>query len=218
MWMHWLTRLAGGGRKRPARPAARSCSLRLETLEDRTVPSGGPGPSSLLSGSGRSSGGHGGGPGPSALISTPGGSGSNGSGSSSAGPSQAMAPAPALLPPSPTVVNYVNQMLSKLVPGGPGYPLPPSIGPTQTGTLVDPTNVAALPVPLRQSTVAVVPLMVSNVDPATAISTVSAPSGYTATVVTVSSGPDTTTYLVVTTVSTAGLAVVSPTTTSPAGC
>src|SRR5207244_534701 len=140
----------------------------------------------------------GGGPGPSALISTS-GSTSGGSGSSSGGPSQAMAASPALAPPSPTVVNYVNQILSKLVPGGPGYPLPPSIGPTQTGTLVNPTNVAALPVPLRQSTVAVVPLMVSNVDPATAISTVSAPSGYTATVVTVNSGPDTTTYLVVTT-------------------
>src|SRR5262245_37288577 len=184
MWMHWLTRLVGGrkgpsaGRHfRPAScPAARSCSLRLETLEDRTVPSGGPGPSSLLSGSGGGSSG-GGGPGPSGIVSTSGGtfggSDSNGSGSSSGRPSQSMQPAPALPPPSPTVVNYVNQMLSKLVPGGPGYPLPPSIGPTQAGTLVNPSNVSALPVSLQQSAVAVVPLTVYTVDPSTAVSTVS---------------------------------------------
>jgi hypothetical protein len=226
MWMHWLTRLVGGrkgpsaGRLfRPAsRPAARSCSLRLETLEDRTVPSGGPGPSSLLSGSGGSSGG----PAPSGIVSTSGstsgGSGSNSSGSSSGGPSQTTAPAPDLALPSPTVVNYVNQMLSKLVPGGPGYPLPPSIGPTQTGTLVDPTNVSALPVSLQQSAVAVVPLTVYSVDPSTAISTVTPPSGYTATVVTVTSGQDTSMYLVVTTVSTAGVAVSNTATASPAGC
>jgi hypothetical protein len=120
--------------------------------------------------------------------------------------------------PSPTVVNYVNQLLSKLVPGGPGYPLPPSVGPTQAGTLVDPTNVSALPVSLQQSAVAVVPLMGYTVDPSTAISTVTPPAGYAATVVTVTSGPDTTTFLVITTVSPTGVTASNPAPTSPAAC
>jgi hypothetical protein len=112
-------------------------------------------------------------------------------------------------------VNYLNQLLSKLFPGGPGYPLPPSVGPTQTGSLLDPSIVSALPVSLQQSAVAVVPLMLYGGD-TSVISTVTPPAGYTAVVVTVSSGPDTAMYLVVIPVSTA--AVPAPNSGAPAAC
>ena len=165
------------------------------------MPSGGPGPSVLTD--------PGGGTGPSgALVSTSGGPGSSASGSSSGGPAQTTQQAQGAAAPSQAVVNYLNQMLSKLFPGGPGYPLPPSVGPTQTGTLLDPNIMAALPVSVQESAVAVVPLMLYGGD-TSVISTVTPPAGYTAMVVTVTSGSDTAMYLVVMPVST-------PSTTAPA--
>src|SRR4051794_18493229 len=75
-WLHSLTETRKA-RARSSRPARRP--LCLETLEDRALPSGGPGPSSLLSGHGGSgsSGGSGGSPGgpTPAILSTSGGSG-----------------------------------------------------------------------------------------------------------------------------------------------
>jgi hypothetical protein len=176
-------RLVGAQR----RPTPATCLLSLEVLEDRTVPSGGPGPSSLVSGSG--------GPGPSALVST---SGSNASGSTPGGSSQTSQQTQVL-------VNYLNQALSKLVPGGPAYPLPPTIGPTQSGDLLAPSDVAALPVAMQQSAVAVIPLTLYGAD-VSAVLTVPPPPGYSSSLVTVTSGKDASVFLVVTAMSTASAA------------
>jgi hypothetical protein len=142
-------------------------------------------------------------------------SGSNASGSSVGGPAQTTQSAQSAAAPSQTVVNYLNQLLSKLFPGGVGYPLPPSTGPTQTGTLLDPTTKSELPVAMQQSAVAVVPLMLYGGD-TSVISTVTPPAGYTASVVTVTCGPGTAMYLVVSAANAVGAATTSS--GGPASC
>jgi hypothetical protein len=112
------------------------------------------------------------------------------------------------------VVNFLQQALASLgvqQGGGPGYPLAPTSGPTLNGDLLNPTNVAALPVPLQNSAVAVVPLMLTGVDSSTVL-TVTPPAGYDATLITVNVNNVPTTFLVVTTASTCGTTTSAPAT------
>jgi hypothetical protein len=102
-------------------------------------------------------------------------------------------------------MNYVQQALASIgqsLPGtGPGYPVAPTCGPTLNGSLLNPSDVAALPASMQQSAVAVVPLMLTGTDSATLLS-VPTPPGYSASLVTAATAAGTTTYLVVTPVDT----------------
>jgi hypothetical protein len=170
MWVSWLTRLLGGqgksaggaARARP-RPAARS--LCLEALEDRMLLSGGPGLSPPSSSPG--------GPAPSSLTGSPGGPSSS-----------SQQPVGVVGPLSPSdLQNLVSKALSALgLAGGPGYPTPPGGGPTLTGDLLNPNNVAALPASMQGSAVAVVPVMLAGANTA-ALATLTPPQGYTVTLV-----------------------------------
>jgi hypothetical protein len=139
-WFRSLTgnRTAPARKSRPARGP-----LCLETLEDRALPSGGPGTSSLLSVGGPAS---------------PGGT-SGGSGSTSGGP------APAILSTGGTgqiVVVTTTSGGGGGPGGGPGYPLPPTTGPTMTGSGCVTGTDTSVPMPLPGSTVAVVPVLLTT--------------------------------------------------------
>src|SRR5690242_13672093 len=137
-------------------PRARSVSLNLESLEERALLSGGPGPSGGSGSSGTS-----GGPGPSALVSQPttsgqqgpssgSSSGSSGSNSGSSGSGTAVyagtinvgAPLPA---PGPYGI-LLQDLFS-------GYPLPPTSGPSLQGDVLVLTNPSSWPFSTPQSTV-----------------------------------------------------------------
>jgi hypothetical protein len=172
--------------------------LHLEALEDRLVPSGGPGTSAPSGSSG--------GPSPSALVSTSGGTGTSTPGGPSGGVQQTQT-----AQPPPVVMNFVQQALASIgqsLPGtGPGYPVAPSCGPALNGSLLSPTDVSALPAPMQQSAVAVVPLMLTGTDSATLLA-LPPPPGYSVSLVTTTTATGTTTFLVVST--------AAPATTAPA--
>jgi hypothetical protein len=109
--------------------------LCLEVLEDRTLLSGGPGPSPLPSGGGSSVGG----PSPSPAVLSP-------------------------SAPTSGQVTVVNPSGGGGGPGGgPGYPLPPSVGPCMTGSFGGgPGSTTSLPVSLQGSTVAIVPVVMAT--------------------------------------------------------
>src|SRR5262245_1615280 len=171
MWSRFLQRRrmetrAGGFPARWSSPRPRNVLLNLECLEERALlsggPGGGPGPSGGSGSSGSS-----GGPGPSALISqpttsgqqgpSPGSSGSNSGASGSgsgvfAGTITIGAPLPA---PGPYGI-LLQDLFS-------GYPLPPSTAPSLQGDVLVLTNPASWPFSTPQSTVSVVPVLLTGV-------------------------------------------------------
>jgi hypothetical protein len=116
-------------------------------LEDRLTPSGGPGPSGG-GGSGSSGGSGGGGPGASgsaAIISAPQGT---------------------LVTGSSGKTYTLGQVITALSNGGmtvsqlfSGYPLPPSVGPALSNNLVTLSDPSAVPFPMQNSNVALVPVL-----------------------------------------------------------
>src|SRR5262249_49371895 len=123
----WMRRGDSPDRRR-ASLTRHNVVLRLESLEDRVVPSGGPGPTSTPGGSGSSGGPAAGGPTAPGATFTP----------KLAALSQAYGPTP------------LQQLLS-------GYPVPPSSGPNLSGGMLvvnDPSVLASL----GNSTVALVPV------------------------------------------------------------
>jgi hypothetical protein len=81
------------------------------------------------------------------------------------------------------VQNFLQQALAALgLTGGPGYPQPPGCGPALSGSLLDPANVAALPVSMQQSAVAVVPLLMTGAD-LSPLQALTPPAGYSLSVV-----------------------------------
>ena len=130
-WLHLLT----GNHKAPTRSSRPARGpLWLETLEDRALPSGGPGTSAIVSG---------------------------GSGSSPGGPTPAILSTGSTGPGQIVVVTTTSG--SGGGPGGgPGYPLPPTTGPTMTGSGCTTTTDTSVPMPLPGSTVAVVPVLLTT--------------------------------------------------------
>jgi hypothetical protein len=99
-------------------------------------------------------------------------------------------------------MNFVQQALASIgqsLPGtGPLYPIAPGCGPALNGSLLNPTEVSALPAPLQQSAVAVVPLVLTGTDSATLLAQ-QPPPGYSVSLVTATTDTGITTFLVVTT-------------------
>src|SRR6516162_4047251 len=145
MW----SRLFGSSRS-PARARARSAPPTVELLEDRLAPSGGPGTSGGFSGSGPS-------------------------GSSGGGPGSSNPPAITSGSPGGTIVTassgktfQLGALMTALGSGGmtisqlfSGYPLAPGGGPSLQGDLVT-TDPSTIPMPMQNSTVAVVPVLLAS--------------------------------------------------------
>ncbi|HTK75218.1 MAG TPA: hypothetical protein VL371_08170 [Gemmataceae bacterium] len=127
----WSTRQRIGSRPRPVVNRPR---LSLESLEDRTVPSSGPGGGSgLITGTPGGSG--------TAVIQTSGGSGSTSGGSGS------------------TPGGSGSTSGGSLFMSGPGYPLAPSTGPTPTSPATTTTDVLVPLCGAPDSTVVVSPVV-----------------------------------------------------------
>jgi hypothetical protein len=146
-----LSRLLGRSRRVPARSTPRAvrnqASLTVEALEDRLTPSGGPGPSG-----GSGGGGPGGGPGPSStqvLVSEP------SSGSLVTGSSGKTYQLGALVTSLGTGGMTVSQLFS-------GYPIAPGSGPSLQNDLVTVSDPSSVPYSMQNSTVAVVPILLTT--------------------------------------------------------
>ena len=133
-----FTRPARRGHSAP-RPAG--ASLMVEVLENRLVPSGGPGPSGTSGGPGSSS--------PPAIT-----SGSSGSVivTGSSGKTFQMG---ALIQALSTGGMTISQLFS-------GYPLAPNGGPSLQGDLLTLGSTSSVPMPMQNSTVAVVPVLLTS--------------------------------------------------------
>jgi hypothetical protein len=150
MTQTFFTRLLGFSRRtksvRPApgrRPSV--ASLAVEALEDRLAPSGGPGPSG---GSGKS----GGGPGSSNSQAVVSGSSSGALVTASSGKTFQLG---AVL----TALNTGGMTISQLFSG---YPIAPAGGPALQNNLVVLTDPSSVPWSMQNSTVAVVPILLTT--------------------------------------------------------
>ena len=148
------SRLLGLSRPSPrgrvvGRPA--SASLAVELLEDRLVPSGGPGPSGVS-----------GGPGPS--VSSGGGPGSSSPPAITSGTSSGV-----IATATSGKTFQLGATLQALASGGltvsqlfSGYPLAPNGGPSLQGDLLTLSGSSSAPLPMDNSTVAVVPVLLTS--------------------------------------------------------
>ncbi len=141
MWS-WLF----GPSRSPARARTWSAAPAIEVLEDRLVPSGGPGPSGGSDGSGTS-----GGPGPSSPPAITSDSSGGTIVTASSGKTFQLG---ALMTALSTGGMTVSQLFS-------GYPLAPGCGPSLQGNLVT-TDPSTVPMPMQNSTVAVVPVLLAS--------------------------------------------------------
>jgi hypothetical protein len=144
-----LSRLFGFPHRIPARPAPRTvrhhASLAVEALEDRLVPSGGPGPSG-------GSGGSGGGPGPSNTQAVVSGSSSGALATGSSGKTFQLG---SVITSLSTGGVTISQLFS-------GYPIAPGGGPALQNNLVVLTDPSSVPWSMQNSTVAVVPILLTT--------------------------------------------------------
>lgn len=141
MW----SRLFGPSRS-PDRVRTWSAAPAIELLEDRLVPSGGPGPSGVSGGSGTS-----GGPGSSSPPAITSGSSGGTIVTASSGQTFQLG---ALMTALSTGGMTISQLFS-------GYPLAPGGGPSLQGDLVT-TDPSTVPMPMQNSTVAVVPVLLAS--------------------------------------------------------